>query len=231
VYRSGRARVDLEGLPLHTDGNGLPIHGTLSARDAWEITTLAARGRRARLLARFVYDRPDLLAAFPFPHRLDVLAEVDGRSLSIATSVSPTGRRSVPVSLGYHPYLRLPDGRRSAWRLHLPKRLLLELDERGIPTGGRSLAPAESQPIGSRAFDDVFELVGGRTLSIGGGGRRLSVEYGPGYRFAQVFTPPGKNAICLEPMIAATNALVTGECPLVRPGETFTARFRIRPER
>jgi hypothetical protein len=33
VYRSGRARVDLEGLPLHTDGNGLPIHGTLSARD------------------------------------------------------------------------------------------------------------------------------------------------------------------------------------------------------
>lgn len=155
-------------------------HGTLSARDAWEITALSARGRYARLQARFYCDRPDLLAAFPFRHRPDTVIDVDSRSLSVATSVTPTERRSVPVSLGYHPYLRLPRGRRSEWRLSLPKRLQLELDDRGIPTGRRSLAPAESEPIGNRAFDDLFELVRGRTLSIEGDGRRLSVDYGPG---------------------------------------------------
>ena len=230
AYRSGRVGVDLAGLPLHTDGNGLPIHGTMSSRDAWEIVTLAARGRRARLQASFDYDRPDLLAAFPFPHRLETRVELDGRSLSIATSVTPTGRRPVPVSFGYHPYLRLPRGGRPGWRLHLPKRLRLELDERGVPSGRRTFVPAENEPIGSRAFDDLFELVGGRTLSIEANGRRLSVEYGAGYPFAQVFTPPGKRVVCLEPMTAPTNALVTRECPVVHAGETFTARFRIRPE-
>lgn len=231
AYRSGRVRVDLRGLDLHTDGSGLPIHGTLSARHAWDVVAVSARGRTARLHASFEYDAPDLLAAFPFPHRVDIVVEVDGRSLLMATSVTATGRRSVPVSFGYHPYLRLPRGRRSAWRLRLPRRTRVELDARGIPTGRLSAAPAESEPIGDRAFDDLLELTGGRTLAIEGGGRRLSVEYGSGYRFAQVFTPAGRNAVCLEPMIAATNALVSGSCPVVRPGETFSARFRIRPER
>jgi len=229
-YRSGRVRVDLEGLPLHEDGEGLPIHGTLGAPHVWQIASLQARGRRARLHTWFAYDRPDLLAAFPFPHRLEAVLEVDGQSLSVATSVIPIGRRAVPVSFGYHPYLRLPVGRRSVWRLRLPRRSALELDERGIPTGRSSLVSAEREPIGNRTLDDLFELVGARTLAIEGAGRRLSVDYGPGYRFAQVFTPPGRNSVCLEPMTAPTNALVTGACPLVRPGETFTVRFRITPE-
>ena len=230
-YRSGRIHVDLAGLHLHEDGKGLPIHGTLGARHAWEITSLRARGGRARLQARFDYDRPELLAAFPFPHRLEATFEVDGRSLSVTTALTPMGRRSVPASFGYHPYFRLPAGSRASWRLRLPRRAVLELDERGIPTGRSSTATAENEPIGERFFDDLFELVGARTLAIEGAGRRLSVDYGAGYGFAQVFTPPGRNAVCLEPMTAPTNALVTGACPLVSPGETFTARFRITPER
>jgi aldose 1-epimerase len=230
-YRVGRLEVDLEGLPLHADGSGLPIHGTMSARDSWEVRSLSTQGGRARLHARFDYDTPELLAAFPFPHRLDSVIQVDGRSLSLATSLTPTGRRSVPVSFGYHPFLRLPGGRRSGWRLRLPRRLQVELDEHGIPTGRRFPAAAESALIGNRSFDDLFELSSGRTLSIEWSGRRLSVECGPGYEFAQVFTPPGKSMVCLEPMTAATNALVTGETRVVAPREKFTARFRLRPER
>jgi len=231
AYRRGRAYVDLKGLPLHTDGNGLPIHGTMSARETWTVGALSARGRRAQLQATFDYDRPDLLAAFPFPHRLEIVVEVDDGSLSVSTTLTSTGRRSVPVSFGYHPFFRLPHGRRSEWRLQLPKRQRVELDERGIPTGHRVEASASTAVIGPRILDDLFELVSGRTLSIEGSGRRLRVWYGQGYRFAQVFTPARKNVICLEPMTAPTNGLVTGECSLVRPGESFTAGFRIRPER
>lgn len=228
AYRSGRVAVDLEGLPLYVDGNGLPIHGTLSARDVWEIAGLSNRSGLVRLHARFDYDRADLLAAFPFPHRLEVLIEASDSALSVATSLTPTGRRAVPISFGYHPYLRVPGGRRSQWRLHLPRRSHVELDARGIPTGRRTSAAAESRPLGERTFDDLFELTGGRTLVLEADGRRIGVEYGPGYRFAQVFVPPGKAFVCLEPMTAPTNALVTGACDVVRPGTTFTARFRIR---
>ena len=229
MYRRG-VNVDLTGLDLHTDAEGLPMHGTLAARDAWQVTEISARGTRARLRAELEYSGPRLLAAFPFPHRLETRIEVDGRSVSIATSLRPTGRRPVPVSFGYHPYLRLPGSPRSRWRLHLPRRVRLELDEHGIPNGRRAAERPEAAPLGDRVLDDLFELEG-RTLALEAGGRRLSIRCEEGYAFAQVFAPSGRRFVCLEPMTSPTNALVTGACSAVDPGEVFTARFRIRPER
>lgn len=228
-YRAAGRRVDLSGSDLKTDPNGLPIHGTMWG-DAWEILSLTARARTARLQTGFDYERPELLAAFPYPHRLEMSIENDGRSLSVTTTVAPTGGRAVPASFGFHPYLRLPGGRRSSWRLLLPARRHLSLDEHMIPTGDAVDEAAESEPIGSRTFDDGYELTGRRTLGIEGAGRRLSVRLDDGYPFAQVFAPPRANFVCLEPMTAPTNALLAGGAPLVEAGERFTARYRIVPE-
>jgi aldose 1-epimerase len=229
-YRAEGRRVDLDGLELYTDPNGLPIHGTMSAGERWEVHSVTTAGQVARLRAGFDYTRAELLAAFPFPHRLETVIEVDGRSLSVATTVRPSSDRTVPISFGYHPYFRLPGGRRSAWRLLLPRRRRVELDERGIPTGHSTQAPAEAEPIGTRTFDDLFELTGDRHLGIQHGGRSLSVRFASGYPYAQVYAPPSAGFACLEPMTAPTNALVVGGYPVVRSGESFTARFSIRPE-
>jgi aldose 1-epimerase len=229
-YRVGHLRVDLQGLDLYTEG-GLPLHGTMSGPTVWDVRAVSTSGDVARLRASFEYARGDLLAAFPFPHLLERAIQVDGRSLSVTTTLRPTGDRAVPVSFGYHPYLRLPSGSRSTWRLVLPARTHVMLDERGIPTGGRVEQPAEADDIGSRNFDDLFELSGDGRLGIEGGGRRLIAEFGPGYPYAQVFVPPGASYVCLEPMTAPTNALVTDEYPMVSPGESFVAGFSIRPER
>jgi aldose 1-epimerase len=54
------------------------------------------------------------------------------------------------------------------------------------------------------------------------------VEFLQGYRFAQIYAQPGLDYICLEPMTAPANALVTGEqLPIVEIGERFRAKFRI----
>lgn len=230
AYLADGVRVDLDGLDLSTDPNGLPIHGTMAARHPWEVRAVSTGGRVARLRAGFEYADGELLAAFPFPHRLETAIDVDGRSLSVTTSIRPCGDRAVPISFGYHPYLRLPGGRRSAWRLLLPRRRHVELDERGIPTGRTTDEAAEAEPIGARTYDDLFELTGRQRLAIDHGGRRLSALFGAGYPYAQVYAPPGAEFVCLEPMSAPTNALVAGGYPKVRPGQSFTARFWIRPE-
>lgn len=197
----------------------------------WEIESLSARGRAARLRARFDYDRSHLLAAFPFPHRLEMEIEVDGRALTISTSIRPTGDRAVPVSFGFHPYLRLPSGRRSSWRLLLPQRGHLDVDDHGIPTGSEVDEQSESEVIAFRTFDHLYELGDERLLGLESGDRRLSVRFEEGYPYAQIYAPPNASFVCLEPMTAPTNALVSGTCPLVEPGDRFTARFSIRPER
>jgi galactose mutarotase-like enzyme len=137
----------------------------------------------------------------------------------------------LPRANSFHPYLRLPRGRRSSWRLLLPEREHLELDDRSIPTGRRVREVAERDRIGSRTFDDLYALGDVRELSIEGGGRRLRIRFDDGYPFAQVYAPPNASFVCLEPMTAPIDALVKDDCVSVQPGETFTARFTIRPGR
>ena len=50
-----------------------------------------------------------------------------------------------------------------------------------------------------------------------------------GYRFAQVFAPPGSDFVCFEPMTAPTNALVAGgpNLTVVEPGGRHEAAFAI----
>jgi aldose 1-epimerase len=219
--------VDLAGLPLHTDGHGLPIHGTMSARPGWEVVATAPGG----LTTRFEFGaHPDLLASFPFPHELRIAVAVDAATLTVDTTVVPTSDRSVPLSFGYHPYLRLPTARRADTQLRLPGRRHIELDARGLPTGGSHAEDSEFQPLGTRVFDDLYELGDDRRLALASDGRRITLTVGEGYRYAQVFAPPSADFVCLEPMTAPVNALVDGGYHLVRPGESFTARFTLHAE-
>ena len=141
-------------------------------------------------------------------------ATVDAARLQVDTTLVPTGDRPVPISFGYHPYLCLPGERRADIRLRLPERRHLELDDRQLPTGRAHAEPAEDEPLGARTFDDLYELGDDRRLGLTGGRRRIVVELGDGYHHAQVFTPPGSESVCLEPMTAPVNALVDGGAAL-----------------
>jgi galactose mutarotase-like enzyme len=223
-YRAAGVTVPLEGLDLPVDTNGLPIHGFLVGAPGWSVDRLSTRGDTARLRASIVVDA----AAFPFPHRIEVTAIVLEPVLRVDTTIVPTGRRSVPIAFGWHPYLRLPGGPRRSWQLRLPTRRHLTLDPRGIPTGDLRPEAAESAVIGPRMFDDGYALGRDRRLAIADdSGRALEVRCGTGYPFAQVWVPSGKPFVALEPMTAPTNALVDRKAPVVRRGDAFTASFSL----
>ncbi len=227
-YREGNLEIDLRGLELHTDDNGLPIHGTMLARPEWEVTRLGAGPRSARLAARFDWGaHEDLMAAFPFPHELAVDVTLAASGLRIVTTVRPNGPASVPIAFGWHPYLQLPGSPRDEWELTLPAAAHAALDGRGIPTGRARPVSADSAPLAGRDLDDLFALGPDRILTLATGDRRLTITYDAGYPYAQVYSPAGTSFCAIEPMTAPTNALVTGDHPAVRPGETFSAAFTL----
>jgi aldose 1-epimerase len=224
-YRAAGVAVDLTGQPLGTDDNGLPIHGLLVGAPGWRVDAQRTRGSTARLTASIAVDAP----AFPFPHRIEVAIAARDQQLVVDTTIVPTGRRRVPVALGWHPYLRLPGTPRSRWQLRLPAREHLALDERGIPTGDATPERAERAPIGRRTFDDGYALRRDRRLAFASeeDGTSIEMRAGEGYPFAQVWVPKGRPFAALEPMAAPTNALADGNAPLVQPGDAFTARFTL----
>jgi aldose 1-epimerase len=221
-YRAAGVTVDLEGLPLGVDGNGLPIHGLLVGAPGWRVDRADTRRGAARLRTSIDVDA----RAFPFPHRIEVVVTARDGELGVETSVIPTGRRQVPVAFGWHPYLRLPGVPRAQWRLRLPARRHLTLDPLGIPTGAEVAERAEASPIDRRTFDDLYVLQRNRRLSFAvDDGPSIELRSDSAYPYAQVWVPAGRRFAALEPMVAPTNALATGTAPLVKPGDSYTAGF------
>lgn len=219
-------RIDLRRKDLHVDERGLPIHGTLVGDPHWRVVRAQARANDALLLSERWWERPEDLGVFPFPHHLEVAVKVSSRGLDVTTTVTPTAREPVPVAFGWHPYLAVPEEVRRDWELALPPREHLVLDRRLIPTGEAEHEPQELRPLGSRDLDDLFIPAKNR-LSLAGALGAVSVTLGSGYTHAQVYAPANRAFACLEPMTAATNALVAGTAPIVEPGDRFRATFRI----
>lgn len=224
--------LTLEDLPLKRDGNGLAMHGLLSAAPGWKVERHAEIGDGGVLVAGFDFGAyPHLLDAFPFPHRVRIEATLEKATLTIATTVGVSGEKAVPISFGFHPYLRLPGVPRADWVLAAPVRERLALDERGLPTGEREAVEIATEPLGARTYDDAFFAPAeAEPFALEGGGRRLELRLGEGYPFTQIYAPSDTDAVAVEPMTAPTNALVSGgpELPLVEPGQSFVARFSIR---
>jgi aldose 1-epimerase len=213
------------------DPGGLPIHGLIPSRMPWD----AQRGEsQVAVTARLEWSSPQLLELFPYAHEAVMHAVADDHGLTISTNVRATGSDRVPISFGFHPYLRLPGSSRESWHVELPPMDRLALNERMIPTGERTeLGPEErSFVLGQMSFDDGFAgLEQPARFSVTAGGtpaRTIAVELLEGYPYAQIYAPPDHDFICFEPMTAPTNALRTGEgLTVIEPGDEYRAVFRV----
>jgi galactose mutarotase-like enzyme len=227
-YRAAGEDVSLSGLTLPRDPNGMPIHGNLLGVE-FEVQ----QANHTRVIATLDYGAyPEKLRAFPFPHLLTVDARLHPkRGLSIVTRVEPTGERAVPISFGWHPFLQLPNAPRPEWELRWPACEHVEVDERVVPTGVRTAQPAERAPIADRTYDDHYALGADHTFSIAAGSgaerRTLTLLFSPTYSYAQLFVPPGKELVAIEPMTAEIDALGLGTAPVVNHGEWFQASFNL----
>ncbi len=228
AYRAaGRdVRLDPASPLLHFDARGLPIHGVPWSKLSWDVTGSSTSAVGARL----DWTREDLLAVFPYPHRLELRAELSSDALTLETELIAGDEGAVPAAYGFHPYVRLPGTARPKWRLRLPAMRRLALDASGIPTGSEERFDPVDAPLADRSRDDGFALESDRAaFEISGPGLAISVELLQGFRFAQVYAPAGKEFVAFEPMTAPTSALTTGRgLTVVPPGGRYRAAFRIR---
>ena len=225
-HAAGReVNLDRSSSLLHFDDRGLPMHGVPWPLLTWDLT----KAQEDFIVARLDWSRNDLLAIFPFRHHLEMAVTLRSDSLTVETTLVAGHEGPVPVSFGFHPYIRIPGVPRTAWRMELPAMRKLVLDGNGIPTGEEEPFNGFEAELGESNFDDGFALTDEQTsFSIAGGGRRITVELLMGYPYAQVYAPKDKDYIAFEPMTAPTSALTTGRgLRLVKPGVKFHAVFRI----
>ncbi len=195
------------------DPNHHPIHGLLSYSNAWEVSGMGADDQGAWVTSRLEFWRyPQLMAQFPFAHTIEMTYRLNGDGLEVRTEIENFSTEPMPLAIGYHPYFRLGDTHRDTWKVHIAARDHVILSSALIPTG-------ESKPVeftnpvalAGTQLDDVFtnlirEPDGRAKFWVESGTQSITVIYGPKYKVAVIYAPPGKDFICFEPMTAITNA-------------------------
>ena len=159
----------------------------------------------------------DTKKVFPFDFLLSVGGQLnkDG-SFSLTQSVQNTGQEAMPVSSGLHPYFRVPNEEKKNIKFNFKGG---DLVEQNIAQWANDKAFKIDNP----KVDDpnaVMEVV---IPSVG----TLFIDASKEYRRIWIWSLPGKDFVCIEPVMRDSGGLVN-DPEIVLPGSTIQAKVNIR---
>lgn len=190
------------------------LHGFLNVLP-WKLSTFSADDREAELtLVRDFYGIP---GSYPFTFRATNRICFSGASFRVETIVQNTYHETLPYAQGFHPYFSL--GRKvNALTLGLPKCRRAKLDSSDIPTGefeAEARFNGKGQ-LGETFINDYFSFdeisCDRETVSLcdSESGKSLDIWQKTGknlWRGVQIYTPPDRESIAIEPMTSAPDVL------------------------
>ena len=224
----------------------MPGHGLLLDSPLWQVTEVAFDARSAHVTSRLEFWKyPDMAAQWPFAHEYEVTYSLADGALEVKITIANLSTEAMPVVIGFHPYLRIPDIPRDEWVAHIPARVHVIPGEHNIPTGEmRPLDIPNPLPLRGRTLDDGFtdlerDADGRAHFSIESGGKTVETLFGPKYTVATIWLPAGpegqpREFICFEPLstiISGVNMAHEGKysgLQTVPAGGKWTESFWIR---
>jgi aldose 1-epimerase len=192
----GRA-VALEG---NLDGQPHPLHG-----HGWLAPWRVEDSGEGRALLSFVHKA----GAWPWPYRVTQQVELGGHGLSLALTLTNLADEPAPAGLGFHPYF--PD--RANARLTANLDGVWGIDTAFLPTahhdglpfadwrGGAALAQPSLIDHCHTGWD------GSARIDLSGQGLTLRMTASADLRWLHVYSPPGEDFFCVEPVSHRPDAL------------------------
>ncbi len=215
------------------------IHGI--GKDApMQVETVWTKPNEAGLTCVWHYDGAH--AAYPFPFTAKITMSLHGTKQSEAADFDMSmafqnnSSTEIPVGLGWHPYFKMSEKSDDS-SLQMPDCQLISIDDRMLPTGEKRDFEAFKTltKIDNSTLDNGF-LIKNQTenaetvLASEHGTLTFWQETGDRkWNFLQVFTPPHRKSVAIEPMTCNIDAFNNGEgLVLLKPSETLSGAFGVR---
>jgi aldose 1-epimerase len=225
------------------DAFGNAIHGFAMWRP-WRVTE--QEGHRVVGQFHAWRDDPSLKARWPADFRLTATYTLAGNTLLAEYLIENPCDIPLPCGFGTHPYFRVPLGGPKAddCLVRLPVSAHWELKDM-LPTGRRlDLPNATAFQAGQRFADlQLDDALSGLQFANNGwcassihdpaSGRTMTQRFDDPFRECVVYTPPHREAICIEPLTCVpacfelTARGIDAGLRIIPPGGSFTARVEI----
>lgn len=210
------------------------IHGFIKDK---KLQVIREESDSERAMITLVYKHDGSTEGYPFKFfvEIDYILSKDGFECK-TTIENKEENQDIPVGDGWHPYFTTGSDV-SDLELTLPVVDKIEVDDRQIPNGKKTLFNEfkVSKKIGGTILDTCFtvEQSSKAITKIKDPKKDLTINVwqetgNRSYNFVQVFTPPKKTVIAIEPMTCNMDAFNNKEGLIVlRPNEYFTASYGV----
>jgi aldose 1-epimerase len=224
-------------LPINFPSENHAIHGLVLGKK-FKIVSKKCSENEASIELTYYYHGE--MPGYPFKYRLQVIfsfSRING--VKCHTIVANEDEIAIPIGDGWHPYFQTGTKIDHLY-LKLPSTEILEVDKRMIPIGNRIKSDkfASLTEIGKTIFDTCYKIgkskkgIAEVKLNDPRNNINLTIwqETGRGkYNYLQIYTPPSRTSIAVEPMTCAPDAFNNREGLItLEPGKNFTASFGIK---
>ena len=195
--RLADGRYTFNGVTAQAALNEPERHNAIHGLARWLPWTLQTRHQNQLSLRLQLHPSPD----YPFSLLLELSYRVGRDGLTVKTTASSLDEGPVPFGLGFHPYLTAGPETVDGAILQLPAHQTLDLDDRGLPTGGLTpvagteLDFTNSRFVGPTVLDTAFTSLDrdadGRawaSLDVPGGANGAALWTDPGFPYLMVYT-------------------------------------------
>lgn len=242
--RTGFAKFNWNGNEYQLENNVSwaphALHGFLQNRE-WTFQSFESDNDCCT--AVFTCDWSGAYAGFPFPFRATNTIIYTGEKVTIYSKVENLGQKDMPYSEGWHPYFSLGE-KIDELTLSMPVTNLAVLDSADLPTGNfkEDTRFAPSRKISDEFINDCFclgkefaqtpadaDFINNAHVLLESEKYLLDIWQRAGieqYNAIQMYTPPDRMSIAIEPMTTEPDALNHHRGLIViPPGESRTFEF------
>ena len=140
---------------------------------------------------------------FPFTYSIQLKYTFTKNNLSLNVSVKNTASKSLPFTLGWHPYFISDDLFKSVLNFDSSKKLLI--GDRNITTDVEEVAPIKNFEIKDQKLDDCWILKSNK-IKFNTPNYQLTIGSSSEHNFLQTYIPPRLNTIAIEPTTGVSDS-------------------------
>jgi len=219
-------------LPIDKPNENNSIHGFIQ-HEKFSVIESSQTGNSYEVLLR--HESQGDKKGYPFPFTMDIVYRLTENGLETEITVTNTGNESMPFGHGWHPYFKT-EGSVDELELQMSDVEKIEVDGRLIPTGKKTnydnfVTPKQIEEI---KFDTGFEFTSeNREVILIDRKNNIKIlvsmsDSNNTYNYVQLYIPPDRNSIAIEPMSCATNAFNNGMgLKVIEPGEKFIGKYNV----
>ena len=215
---------------------GNAAHGFIYDKP-FEVIQKKSETHFAQVTLRYLYDGS--LVGYPFPFELHLIYTLsDSEGFQCESRFSNKHDQSIPFGSGWHPFFTFKKKVNQLSLKFSPEKEAM-LDSSLIPDGTfQDFNLFDSlKPIDKDSYDSCFYLKNGSDghytelydpkaeVTI-----QLWQETGPGkYNYLQIYTPPHRNSIAIEPMTCTVNSFNSHDGLIIlNKGQSFSAKYGVK---